>query len=86
MGSRPSTSGCLAPPPRLYRPRHPERTALYRLLEEEVAPLWYDRDADGLPQGWLDRMREAQGTSLWDFSTTRMLAEYVVLTWVRVVP
>ena len=40
-------------------------------------PLWYDRDAGGLPQGWLDRMREAQGTSLWDFSTTRMLAEYV---------
>ena len=50
---------------------------LYRLLEEEVVPLWYDRDADGLPQGWLDRMREAQRTSLWDFSTTRMLAEYV---------
>ena len=50
---------------------------LYRLLEEEVVPLWYDRDSDGLPQGWLDRMRQAQGTSLWDFSTTRMLAEYV---------
>ncbi|MFO7531761.1 MAG: hypothetical protein R6W93_04815, partial [Candidatus Limnocylindrales bacterium] len=39
--------------------------------------LWYDRDADGLPQGWLDRMRRAAGTSVWDFSTTRMLAEYV---------
>ncbi len=50
---------------------------LYRLLEEEIVPLWYDRDADGLPQGWLNRMREAQRTSLWDFSTTRMLAEYV---------
>jgi len=50
---------------------------LYRLLEDEVVPLWYDRDGEGLPQGWLDRMRQAQGTSLWDFSTTRMLAEYV---------
>jgi starch phosphorylase len=50
---------------------------LYRLLEEEIVPLWYDRDAEGMPQGWLDRMRRAQGTSLWDFSTTRMLAEYV---------
>jgi starch phosphorylase len=50
---------------------------LYRLLEEEIVPLWYDRDADGLPQGWLDRMRRAAGTSVWDFSTTRMLAEYV---------
>ena len=49
---------------------------LYRLIEEEIVPLWYDRDADGLPQGWLDRMRKAAGTSLWDFSTTRMLVEY----------
>ncbi len=30
---------------------------LYRLLEKEIVPLWYDRDADGLPQGWLERMR-----------------------------
>jgi glycogen phosphorylase len=50
---------------------------LYRLLEKEIVPLWYDRDSNGLPQGWLDRMREAQRSSLWDFSTTRMLAEYV---------
>ena len=50
---------------------------LYRLLEEEIVPLWYDRDDDGRPHGWLDRMRRAAGTSLWDFSTTRMLAEYV---------
>ncbi len=50
---------------------------LYRLLEDEIVPLWYDRDAGGLPQGWLDRMRGAAGTSLWEFSTTRMLAQYV---------
>ncbi len=50
---------------------------LYRVLEEEIVPLWYDRDPDGLPQGWLDRMRKAASTSLWDFSTTRMLVEYV---------
>jgi starch phosphorylase len=50
---------------------------LYRLLEQEVVPLWYERDSDDMPQGWLDRMRKAQGASLWDFSTTRMLAQYV---------
>ena len=50
---------------------------LYRLLEEEIVPMWYDRDAEGLPQRWLDRMRKAAGSSLWDFSTTRMLEEYV---------
>ncbi|MGD8485732.1 MAG: alpha-glucan family phosphorylase, partial [Chloroflexota bacterium] len=50
---------------------------LYRLLEEEIVPLWYDRDAEDVPQGWLERMRRAAGSSLWEFSTTRMLEEYV---------
>jgi glucan phosphorylase len=50
---------------------------LYRLLEGEVVPLWYERDAGGLPTGWLKRMRGAAASSLWQFSTTRMLAEYV---------
>jgi starch phosphorylase len=49
---------------------------LYRLLEEEVVPLWYERDTQGLPVGWLERMRRAAASSLWQFSTTRMLAEY----------
>ena len=40
-------------------------------------PLWYERDDHGLPVGWLERMRGAAGSSLWQFSTTRMLAEYV---------
>jgi starch phosphorylase len=50
---------------------------LYRLLEEEIVPLWYERDAKGVPVGWLERMRRAASTSLWEFSTTRMLEEYV---------
>ena len=49
---------------------------LYRLLEEEVVPLYYDRDASGLPAGWIDLMRRAMATSIWQFSTTRMLHEY----------
>ena len=50
---------------------------LYRLMEDEVVPLWYERDVDGLPHGWLERMRRSAGSSLWAFSTTRMLEEYV---------
>jgi starch phosphorylase len=50
---------------------------LYRALEEEIVPLWYERDAEGLPTGWLARMRSAASSSLWQFSTTRMLSEYV---------
>jgi starch phosphorylase len=50
--------------------------SLYRLLEEEVVPLYYDRDAQGLPAGWIDEMRRSMGSTLWAFSTTRMLHDY----------
>jgi starch phosphorylase len=49
---------------------------LYRLLEDEIVPAWYDRDANGIPTGWLATMRRAMATTLWRFSTTRMLHEY----------
>ncbi len=49
---------------------------LYRILEEEVVPRYYDRGAEGLPREWLELMRRAMATTLWRFSTTRMLHEY----------
>jgi alpha-glucan phosphorylases len=49
---------------------------LYRLLENEVVPRYYERGADGIPLRWLAVMRRAMATSLWQFSTTRMLREY----------
>ena len=49
---------------------------LYRILEEEVVPEYYERDAGGLPARWLERMRRSIATTLWQFSTTRMLQEY----------
>src|SRR5436190_8575323 len=49
---------------------------LYRLLEEEVVPAWYDRDAQGLPRRWVTVMRRAMATAQWPFSSTRMLHEY----------
>jgi starch phosphorylase len=54
---------------------------LYRLLEEEIVPAWYDRDRGGLPLRWLAVMRRAMATSLWRFSTTRMLHEYAELLY-----
>ena len=50
---------------------------LYRLLEEEIVPRFFDRAADGVPHGWLATMRAAIGSALWQFSTARMLTEYV---------
>jgi glucan phosphorylase len=49
---------------------------LYRILESETVPEYYERDARGLPARWVERMRRAMATSLWQFSTTRMLHEY----------
>jgi len=50
--------------------------SLYRLLEEDLIPRYYDRDAAGVPTRWVDVMRRSMATSLWRFSTTRMLHEY----------
>jgi starch phosphorylase len=49
---------------------------LYRLLETEIVPAYYRRDANGLPTAWIDTMRRSMATTIWRFSTTRMLQEY----------
>ncbi len=49
---------------------------LYRLLEGEVVPEYYERDEKGIPTRWVERMRRSIATTLWQFSTTRMLHEY----------
>jgi starch phosphorylase len=51
--------------------------ALYRLLEEEVVPTFYDRDQAGLPHGWLRIVREAIRTVMPRFSARRMMKQYV---------
>jgi starch phosphorylase len=54
---------------------------LYRILEQEIIPGYYERDARGLPPRWLAVMRRAMATALWRFSTTRMLHEYTELLY-----
>jgi glycogen phosphorylase len=50
---------------------------LYRIFEDEIVPRYYDRDERGLPAAWVDTMRRSMAASLWRFSTTRMLHDYV---------
>ncbi len=50
--------------------------ALYRLLEDEVAPLFYKRDSDDVPRGWVRVMKEAIRTAVPVFCTRRMVKEY----------
>ena len=49
---------------------------LYRALRDEVIPLFYQRDADGLPRGWITRMKRTIRTLGWRFSANRMVMDY----------
>jgi starch phosphorylase len=40
-------------------------------------PAYYERDADGFPARWTQLMRNSIASTIWRFSTTRMLHEYV---------
>ena len=51
---------------------------MFRALEEEVVPLYYQRDADGIPRGWVRRMKQAMCTLGWRFSSDRMVMDYVL--------
>ncbi len=50
---------------------------LQRVLQEQVLPLYYDRDDDGLPRCWIKRMMNSISSLAWRFSAHRMVADYV---------
>ena len=49
---------------------------VYRTIEEEIAPLYYDRDADGVPHRWIEAMKRCIAEIGARFTTNRMLADY----------
>jgi starch phosphorylase len=49
---------------------------LYQVLEQEVVPLYYQRDQQGLPHNWLQKVREAIKSAAPYFTTRRMVKEY----------
>jgi starch phosphorylase len=51
--------------------------ALLGLVEREVVPLFYDRDAQGIPRDWVQRMKQAMSGLIPRFSAARMMREYV---------
>jgi len=59
-----------------WRRDQEEAAQLYGLLENEVVPLFYRRDADGVPRGWVRVMREAIRTVGPAFCARRMLKDY----------
>lgn len=53
-----------------------DSVALYRLLEEQIVPLYYQRNEAGLPVEWIKRMKTSIATILPRFSTARMVRDY----------
>ena len=53
-----------------------EAEALYDLLEREVIPEFYARDAQGIPTAWVARMRESMARLTPRFSANRAVGEY----------
>ncbi|MBF2097348.1 MAG: alpha-glucan family phosphorylase [Gloeomargaritaceae cyanobacterium C42_A2020_066] len=53
-----------------------EANALYQVLEEEVIPQFYHRDAEGLPRTWIARMKQSIRLNTPLYNTTRMVKEY----------
>jgi len=49
---------------------------LHRTLTTEVIPLFYQRDATGIPRQWVQRIRHALATLVPQFNTHRMVREY----------
>jgi starch phosphorylase len=49
---------------------------LYKTLTEEVVPMFFDRDALGIPRAWIQRIRRTMVTLVPQFTTGRMVMEY----------
>jgi len=54
-----------------------EADALYTLLENEIVPMFYARDENGIPEDWMRRVRESMATLTPEFSSERMVRQYV---------
>jgi starch phosphorylase len=55
---------------------------LHRAFRDEVIPLFYQRDRDGLPRGWIQRMKRTIRTLGWRFNADRMVMDYTLKCYV----
>jgi len=50
--------------------------SLYQLLEKQIVPLYYNREPNGLPSGWIRMAKESLRTVAPQYSARRMLKDY----------
>lgn len=60
-----------------------DAASLYDLIEHEVAPMFYERDGDGIPRRWVERMKASIAAYAPVFNTSRMVAEYAETAYTR---
>ena len=53
-----------------------DASQLYGTLEEEVVPLYFERDVEGVPARWLERVQRCLASVPMRFNTDRMVREY----------
>ena len=54
-----------------------EAKALYNIIENQIVPIFYDRDKNDIPVNWIRIVKESMKNVCPVFSSNRMLAEYV---------
>jgi starch phosphorylase len=60
-----------------------ESQALYNTLENDIVPLYYARDAQNIPRGWVAKMKASMRRLTPVFNTNRMVAEYAERFYLR---
>ncbi|HTT82642.1 MAG TPA: alpha-glucan family phosphorylase [Rhizomicrobium sp.] len=54
-----------------------DASSLFETLETRIVPEFYDRDADGLPRDWLQRIRRSMAVLTPAFASSRMMRDYI---------
>jgi len=57
--------------------------SLYETLEKSIIPTYYDRDQNDISHEWISRIKESLKTNIPQFSTRRMVKEYVERLYVK---
>ena len=56
---------------------------IYEIIEDRIVPLFYERDLNGIPRGWVKMMKEAIRSIAPIFTTRRMAKEYLQRFYVK---
>jgi starch phosphorylase len=65
---------------------HEDAQSLYDTLEKQIIPLYYQRDAQGLPLGWIKTMKASMATVTPRFSAARMIRDYITQAYLPHAP